>query len=580
MSILVTGGLGFIGSHVVLELLNLDYKVIIIDNLSNSYIDILDHIETITSKRPLFYKGNINDSILLDDIFSKHDVDTVIHLAGYKSVGESVSDPLKYYQNNVNGLIILLTCMNRFSIKKIIFSSSATVYGNPTELPINEESPINILNPYGQSKRMSELILEDSSKAYNISVVSLRYFNPVGGHSSGLLNENPCSAPTNLFPVIISVYNRKKEYLEVFGNDYDTKDGTCIRDYIHVVDLAIGHIKALEFLNNNNKYELFNLGTGNGYSVLDIIDKFEHHTGKKLNYQIEKKRPGDYISIYSNCEKANNLLGWYPGYNLDDMIKSSIILINKPVTTFVTAFLTVKDYKNPGKSVDGYFDHFIKLVNTGIPLSVYISPDHKERMEEIARNNSNVIISKVIDIKDTWIYNTVNTENIQLPINRNHLKDTFEYFVCINTKIECLQDTVQQNPFHTDYFCWLDFGLFYVFDRPTDSINMLKKISTTALIDDEIILPGCWNKNNYNYTQDVLWRFCGGVIAGHKKPILDMWDRYRHYLPIFINKYNLATWEVNFWVFLELESNWSPKWYKADHNSKILDVPDEFFILK
>lgn len=318
MSILVTGGTGFIGSHVVVELLNLDYEVIIIDNLSNSYSNVIDNIVKITGKTPVFYQVDVND-ICLNDIFKKHIIDTVIHLAGHKSISESIKNPLKYFHNNVNGLINVLQCMNRNNIKKIIFSSSATVYGNPLKLPINEESDINILNPYAQSKRMSELILEDIKT--ELSIISLRYFNPVGGHESGLLNENTLGLANNLFPVIMNVYQGKQEYLEVFGTDYATKDGTCIRDYIHVVDLAKGHIKALNYIKPG--YEAFNLGTGIGYSVFDIINEFEKYG--KLNYKIKNKRIGDASVIYSDCQKANHLLKWQSTYNLQDMVKSCIL---------------------------------------------------------------------------------------------------------------------------------------------------------------------------------------------------------------------------------------------------------------
>lgn len=317
MSILLTGGLGFIGSHCVVELIK-KYSVIIVDNLYNSTIDILDKIETITQQRPLFYQYDITDYHLLHKVFEENKIDAVIHLAGYKAVGESVSNPAKYYENNINGLLTLLKCMNEFNVKKIVFSSSATVYGQPSELPLSENAKINILNPYGQTKYMSELILQDYANAYQLSVIALRYFNPVGAHPSGILGENDEHA-SNLFPMIMSVYKHKKEYLEIYGNDYNTKDGTCIRDYIHVVDLALGHMKALNVLKPG--FQVYNLGTGNGYTVLEIIKEFEKQTGKLLNYQYKNRRLGDSDIVYANCKKANDMLSWYPKYELCDMVK-------------------------------------------------------------------------------------------------------------------------------------------------------------------------------------------------------------------------------------------------------------------
>lgn len=316
MSILLTGGLGFIGSHCVVELIK-KYPVIIVDNLYNSTINILDKIETITQQRPLFYQYDITDYHLLHKVFEENKIDAVIHLAGYKAVGESVSNPAKYYENNINGLLTLLKCMNEFNVKKIVFSSSATVYGQPSELPLSENAKINILNPYGQTKYMSELILQDYANAYQLSVIALRYFNPVGAHPSGILGENDEHA-SNLFPMIMSVYKHKKEYLEIYGNDYNTKDGTCIRDYIHVVDLALGHMKALNVLKPG--FQVYNLGTGNGYTVLEIIKEFEKQTGKLLNYQYKNRRLGDSDIVYANCTKAHVMLFWYPKYKLSDMV--------------------------------------------------------------------------------------------------------------------------------------------------------------------------------------------------------------------------------------------------------------------
>jgi len=318
MTILLTGGLGFIGSHLTIELIQNNYNVIIIDNLSNSTINVLDSIEKITNIRPILYQCDINND--LSPLFHNHKIDTVIHLAGYKSVSESVTNPLKYYDNNVGGLLSLLKCMRKFNVKKLIFSSSATVYGNPSELPLSEESKVHVLNPYGQTKLTSEIILKDCANAYNLSIISLRYFNPVGAHPSGLLGENPTGV--NLFPVIMSVYKGKKEYLEVYGDDYDTIDGTCIRDYIHVMDLARGHVHALKKITKG--YEIYNLGTGIGYSVQEIIKAFEKHTGKFLPFILKPRREGDSAEVYACCDKAEKILEWKTIYNLDDMIMDTL----------------------------------------------------------------------------------------------------------------------------------------------------------------------------------------------------------------------------------------------------------------
>lgn len=321
MSILLTGGLGYIGSHVATELIHNNYKVIIVDNLSNSSKNVLDNIEKITSIRPLFYQCDIKDN--LNKIFNDNVIDTIIHLAGYKSVSESITNPLKYYENNVGGLLSLLRCMKKFNVKKLIFSSSATVYGNPESLPLTEESKVNVLNPYGQSKLTSEIILKDCVIADNLSIISLRYFNPVGAHSSGLIGEK---SGTNLFPVIMSVYKKNKKKLEIYGNDYDTKDKFAVRDYIHVVDLAKGHLKALENLNEDeqSKYEVYNLGTGKGYSVMEIVKAFEFHSGKTLPYILKPRREGDAAEVYADCKKAKENLKWETIYTLDNMIKDTL----------------------------------------------------------------------------------------------------------------------------------------------------------------------------------------------------------------------------------------------------------------
>lgn len=572
MSILITGGLGFIGSHIVVELQK--HHIIIIDNLVNSDIKCLDNIEKITGKRPSFYQCDITDYNALNNIFKQNTIDTVIHLAGYKAVGESVTNPLKYYDNNVNGLINVLKCMELNGVKKIIFSSSATVYGHPQSLPITENNSINILNPYGQTKHMCELILRDCTKAYKMSTIILRYFNPVGAHQSGFLCENPKEA-TNLFPVIINVYKGNKKELEVFGDNYNTKDGTAVRDYIHVVDLAQGHVKALEYLNDG--VQVFNLGTGNGYSVLEIIKGFEKHY-RKLPFSIKGKRVGDAEAVYADCTKAAKLLNWKASNTLDDMIRSTLVSHKlNYITTFVTAFFVVKGYNNPGKSVEKYFQEFLKLVSTGIPLSVYISPEYQKELEEIANKYINVKIAGVIDIKETWVYKTANVDGINIPANRNPLKDTFEYMVCQNCKIECIYNTIQQNPFHTEYFAWVDFGLFHVLKDVGQSTAMLHRIATTPIIKDAVIFPGCWNKG-YDYIYNINWRCCGGFLIGNKNALLDMWKRYQEFLPLFIKKYNLMTWEVNIWAAMEMETDWNIHWYNSGHDDSIINIPDHYFI--
>jgi UDP-glucose 4-epimerase len=325
-TILLTGGCGFIGSHCCVELIQNGYDVIIVDNLTNSNKNIIINIEKITNINPKFYNNNISDENNMDIIFNDNKIDIVIHLAGFKSVKESKIDPLKYYENNVSNLIILLKCMKKHNVNKLIFSSSALVYGNSDIIPISEECNINILNPYAQTKFMSELILKDCSESYDISCIALRYFNPVGCHSSGLIEENYKNNPNNLFPIIVSIYNGYKDKLEIFGGDYNTKDGTGIRDYIHVEDIARGHIQTLKYLASNNftKFDTFNLGTGIGYSVLEIINKFELHTNKKLPYIFKDRRMGDPDILLADCNKANKIIEFNPIYNLDDMVISSL----------------------------------------------------------------------------------------------------------------------------------------------------------------------------------------------------------------------------------------------------------------
>ncbi len=322
MSVLVTGGLGYIGSHTVVELLNSGKEVVIVDDLSNSKIEVLDAIEKITGKRPKFYRLNYLDREKLEEIFKDNSIELVMNFAGFKSVGESVKEPLMYYHNNVTGAIILLETMKKFNVKNFIFSSSATVYGDPERVPITEDCKIGgTTNPYGTSKLMIEQILQDLYKSDNTwNICILRYFNPIGAHKSGLLGENPNGIPNNLMPYITKVANGELEILSVYGNDYNTKDGTGVRDYIHVVDLAKGHIKALEKLEKEKSgMYIYNLGTGNGYSVLEIVKNFEEINNVKVNYKITERRPGDIAECYTDPNKALKELGWKAEYGIRDM---------------------------------------------------------------------------------------------------------------------------------------------------------------------------------------------------------------------------------------------------------------------
>lgn len=324
MTILVTGGAGYIGTHTVVELLNAGSEVIVLDNLSNSSIEALNRVERITGKSVTFYQGDILNKALLQKVFSDHNIDAVIHFAGLKAVGESVAKPLKYYENNVTGTLILCQVMAEFKVKNLVFSSSATVYGDPASLPITEDFPTGATNPYGQSKLMVEHILADlhhSDPSWNIA--RLRYFNPVGAHASGLIGEDPNDIPNNLMPFIAQVAVGKREALSVFGNDYPTHDGTGVRDYIHVVDLALGHLKALEKLATKPGLVTYNLGTGQGYSVLDMVKAFEKASGKSIAYQIAPRRPGDIAACYANPDHARNDLGWQATHSLEDMANSS-----------------------------------------------------------------------------------------------------------------------------------------------------------------------------------------------------------------------------------------------------------------
>ena len=325
MAILVTGGTGYIGSHTVIELLNLGKEVIVVDNLSNSSEKSLERVKEITGKSVKFYKADILDKTALENIFNTENIESCIHFAGLKAVGESVAKPWEYYNNNITGTLVLLDVMRRHNCKNIIFSSSATVYGDPAFVPITEECPKGVCtNPYGWTKSMLEQILTDIQKADNQwNVVILRYFNPIGAHKSGKIGENPNGIPNNLMPYITQVAVGKLEKLGVFGNDYPTHDGTGVRDYIHVVDLAKGHVKALEKLKADSGLSIYNLGTGCGYSVLDMVKSFENANGVQVPYVIKERRPGDIAVCYADASKAKNELGWQAEYDINDMCRDS-----------------------------------------------------------------------------------------------------------------------------------------------------------------------------------------------------------------------------------------------------------------
>ena len=313
--ILVTGGTGYIGSHTVVELQNSGYEPIIVDNLSNSSASIVDNIEKITDKKPFFEKVDCCDFISLDNVFKKYEgIKAIIHFAAYKAVGESCAKPLEYYENNLTSLINLLKLMPKYGVKGMVFSSSCTVYGQPDIVPVNEQSPIKPANcPYGNTKQISEEIIRDTiASGSPIKSVLLRYFNPIGAHPSALIGELPNGVPLNLVPYITQTAIGIREKLSVFGDDYNTPDGSCIRDYIDVVDLAKAHVLAIGRMldNDSEKVEVFNLGTGNGVSVLELVKQFEETTGVKLNYQIVDRRPGDVEQVYADCKKANEVLGW------------------------------------------------------------------------------------------------------------------------------------------------------------------------------------------------------------------------------------------------------------------------------
>lgn len=325
MKVLVTGGAGFIGSHTCVELLENGHEVVVVDNLSNSSEKSLERVKELTGKDFAFYKGDILDDELLNKIFKENNIDCCIHFAGLKAVGESVAKPWEYYNNNISGTLNLVKVMKENGCKNIIFSSSATVYGDPQEIPITENCPKGqCTNPYGWTKSMLEQILMDiynSDKEWNI--ILLRYFNPIGAHKSGRIGENPNGIPNNLMPYITQVAVGKLEKLGVFGNDYDTPDGTGVRDYIHVVDLAKGHVKALKKIEENAGLNIYNLGTGQGYSVLDIVKNFEEATGVKIPYVIKERRPGDIATSYCNPDKAYKELGWKAENGIKEMCADS-----------------------------------------------------------------------------------------------------------------------------------------------------------------------------------------------------------------------------------------------------------------
>lgn len=325
MTILVTGGAGYIGSHTCIELISAGYDVVVVDNLCNSCKEALDRVEKIVGKTIKFYEADIRAAEAMKNIFEKEDIDAVIHFAGLKSVGESVAKPLEYYDNNIAGTLVLCDAMRNAGVKNIIFSSSATVYGDPAFVPITEECPKGqCTNPYGWSKSMLEQILTDLHTADSEwNVVLLRYFNPVGAHKSGTIGENPKGIPNNLMPYITQVAVGKLECLGVFGDDYDTPDGTGVRDYIHVVDLALGHVKALKKIEEKAGVKVYNLGTGNGYSVLDMVKAFGKACGKEIPYQIKARRPGDIASCYADPTKAKEELGWVAERGLDEMCEDS-----------------------------------------------------------------------------------------------------------------------------------------------------------------------------------------------------------------------------------------------------------------
>lgn len=324
MTILLTGGAGFIGSHTYVELLNAGHDAVIVDNFYNSCPEVIARLERITGKPVRYYQLDVCDAKALDQVFTNHSIDAVIHFAGYKAVGESVSKPLEYYRNNLDSTLTLCETMRNHHVKRIVFSSSATVYGTATTMPLTEGMPTGCTNPYGWTKYMIEQILRDVAVAYpDWAVALLRYFNPIGAHSSGLIGEDPVGIPNNLLPYVAQVASGKLPKLRVFGNDYPTRDGTGVRDYIHVVDLARGHVAACAYLAEHEGCEAINLGTGAGYSVLEVVKTFERVNGIAIPYEVTARRPGDIAECYADAGKANRLLGWKAEKSLEDMCRDS-----------------------------------------------------------------------------------------------------------------------------------------------------------------------------------------------------------------------------------------------------------------
>lgn len=325
MNVLLTGGLGYIGSHTCVELLNAGHQAVIADNLSNAYGSVLDNIEKITGKKPKFYEVDVQDHAAMEQVFSENEIDAVIHFAGLKAVGESCRIPLAYYRNNLDSTLTLLETMEKHGCKKLVFSSSATVYGPDNPVPYHEDMPCHVAtNPYGWTKAMIEQIIRDYVAANpDFSAVLLRYFNPVGAHESGLIGDDPNGVPNNLMPYIARVAGGQLEKLTVFGNDYDTPDGTCLRDYLHVVDLAVGHLRALDYAAERNGVEAINLGTGNGVSVLELLHTFIRVNGVDVPYVIGARRDGDLARCYANAEKAERLLHWKTEKTVEDMCRDS-----------------------------------------------------------------------------------------------------------------------------------------------------------------------------------------------------------------------------------------------------------------
>ncbi len=325
MKILITGGTGYIGSHTTVELLRAGYEVVICDNLSNSHADVVDRIEQITGKKPFFYKIDLRDKVVLEEVFQSHSLQAVLHFAGYKAAGESVDYPLRYYENNLVSTLNLLLLMEKYQVNSLVFSSSAVVYGNSKDAPFKEDLPVDFaINPYGRTKAMIELILEDLARRRNeMGIVALRYFNPLGASKSGLLGENLSNTPTNIMPIITKVAAGEISYLSVFGDDYPTKDGTGVRDYLHIEDLAKGHLAALEYSLNNAGFNIVNLGTGKGTSVLELIDAFESANNVKIPYRIVERRKGDIAFSLADPHKAWELFGWKTERTLEDMCRDA-----------------------------------------------------------------------------------------------------------------------------------------------------------------------------------------------------------------------------------------------------------------